>query len=520
MEFPRASGVLVHPTSFPGPHGIGDLGESAFRFVDWLVRAGQRLWQVLPLCPTGHGNSPYAAPSAFAGNPLLISLSWLAGDGLLDSSEIVTEGDAASQEVDVARVIAFKSPLLRRAFERFSETGAGNQRTEFEIFCRDEAGWLDDYALFMAVKDEHQGAPWIEWPRAIALRQPGSIGLWTQRLKDDIRYHQFIQFQFRRQWTELRRYANDRDVRVIGDLPIFVAHDSADVWSNRHLFRLDDNGQPTVVAGVPPDAFTDAGQRWGNPLFAWDRMANDGFAWWIHRVRTTLSLVDFLRIDHFRAFAAAWVVPREAPTAASGRWERGPGASIFTALRNALGDLPFIVEDLGLITDDVVALREELLLPGMKVLQFAFDSGPANAYLPHNYHPDCVVYTATHDNQTTIGWMQSRPDWERRAIQRYLGRDGSDISWDLIRLALGSVANIAVVPLQDVMRLGDEARMNTPGRATGNWGWRYSSQQLADDLAEGLADLTSTYGRRATSGQPSGFNPYDYTAPATAHPLH
>ena len=519
MDPSRTAGVLAHPTSLPGPHGIGDLGESAFRFVDWLVLAGQRVWQVLPLGPTGYGDSPYAAPSAFAGNPLLVSLHWLAGDGLLDPADVDHPPDFPPHEVDFARVIAYKLPLLRRAFDRFRAGAGAAHRPDFEAFVRDQAAWLDDYALFMALKRAHDDAPWVDWEPEIALRQPDAVARWRDRLRDDVRFHQFVQFQFRRQWSELRRSANERALRIVGDLPIFVAHDSADVWAHRDLFRLDPSGRPSVVAGVPPDAFTADGQLWGNPLFAWDAMAASGYQWWIDRARSALSLVDLLRIDHFRGFAAAWAVPASDPTAAVGRWERGPGTAVFDALRHALGDLPFLVEDLGLITPDVVALREQLGLPGMKVLQFAFDGGPANAYLPHNHTCDCVVYPGTHDNQTTIGWFHSRPDWERQAIQRYLGHDGSDIAWDLIRLALASVADTAIVPLQDVMRLGDEARMNTPGRQTGNWGWRFLPHQLHPGLAAGLAELTATYGRRADH-RDGGFNPFDYTAPGTAHPLH
>ena len=520
MELPRASGVLGHPTSFPGPHGIGDLGEAAFRFVDWLVLAGQRLWQVLPLGPTGYGDSPYASPSAFAGNPLLISLHWLAGDGLLEHGDVDASADFNPHEVDYGRVIDFKLPLLRRAFDRFRRGAASGQRADFATFCHVHAGWLDDYALFMALTDALGGAVWTDWPEEIALRQPGAVTRWQDRLREEVRFRQFVQFQFRRQWAELRRYANERDVRIVGDIPIFVAHNSADVWAHRELFRLDPRGRPTVVAGVPPDAFTDEGQLWGNPLFDWNALEATGFAWWLDRVRSALSLVDLVRIDHFRGFAAAWAVPVAAPTAAGGRWERGPGATIFAAMRLEFGDLPFLVEDLGLITPDVVALREDLGLPGMKVLQFAFDSGPSNAYLPHNYRRECVVYPGTHDNQTTIGWFQSRPEAERQAIQRYLGHDGSDIAWDLIRLALASVADTAILPLQDVMRLGDEARMNTPGRAMGNWGWRYLSHQLHPGLAAGLGELTATYGRRAAPEGPQGVDPFDYTAPGTRHPLH
>ncbi len=518
MEWPRASGVLVHPTSFPGPHGVGDLGEGAFRFVDWLEQSRQRWWQVLPLGPSGPGDSPYASPSAFAGNPLLVSLRWLAGDGLLEAADLEA-GGFAEHEVDHGRVEAFKGPRLRRAFDRFRRGAASGQRPAFEVFREEQAGWLDDYALFMALKADHGGAAWTSWPEEVALRQPSALAAARERLRDEVRFQQFAQFQFRRQWSELRRYANERGVRIIGDLPIFVAHDSADVWAHPELFRLDEQGRPRVVAGVPPDAFTDAGQLWGNPLYDWAVAASTGYAWWLDRVRSALSLVDLLRIDHFRGFAAAWVVPAAAETAAGGHWERGPGAAVFAAMAAQLGDLPFLVEDLGLITDDVVELRRELGLPGMKVLQFAFGEGPDNPYLPHNYESNCVVYPATHDNQTTIGWFQSRSEAERHSIQRYLGKDGSDIAWDLIRLALSSVAETAILPLQDVMRFGDEARMNTPGRGEGNWRWRYQPHQLHPGLAAGLGELTTTYGRAAAAPRERGYDPFDYTAPSSAHPL-
>lgn len=519
MRSARASGVLAHPTSFPGRHGIGDLGPGAFRFVDWLTVAGQRLWQVMPLSPTGFGDSPYASPSAFAGNPLLISLDWLAGDGLLDRQDVDESPDFRDYEVEFGRVISYKLPLLRRAFDRFRAGAAVDQRAAFETFCEAESSWLNDHALFMAVKDAHGGRAWTEWEEGIRLRQPEAVTRWTRDLTGEVRYHKFVQFQFRRQWQELKRYANERDVQSIGDIPIFVAHDSVDVWAHRHLFRLDDQGVPTVVAGVPPDPFSETGQLWGNPVYDWNAMAADGYAWWIDRVRAMRDVVDIVRIDHFRGFAAAWVVPAGDPTAAGGRWERGPGAAIFDAIRSALGDVPFIIEDLGVITPDVNALRDEMGFPGMKVLQFAFEDDPDNPYLPHNYTENVVVYTATHDNQTTIGWFQSRREAERHAVQRYIGSDGSDIAWDLIRLALASVADTAVLALQDVMRLGDEARMNTPGQPSGNWAWRYLPHQLHDGLAAGLGELTAVYGRRRRPERVTGRNPYDYTTSDTQHPL-
>ncbi|HEU0113437.1 MAG TPA: 4-alpha-glucanotransferase, partial [Thermomicrobiales bacterium] len=389
---PRASGVLVHPTSFPGRHGIGDLGDAAFRFVDWLVIAGQRFWQVLPLNPIGPGHSPYASPSAFAANALLISLDWLAGDGLLTAADVDEHPPFSSHEVDFPAVAAFKTDRLRRAFAAFAAGHAPDRRAAFDAFTERNAHWLADYALFEALKDAHGGGSWTNWEPGLVHRKPAALARARAALADDVRFHQWVQFQIRRQWDELHRYANDRDVRIIGDLPIFVAHDSADVWAHQDLFRLGADGQPAIVAGVPPDAFTDQGQLWGNPLYDWPANRQTGYAWWIDRVRATLELVDLIRIDHFRGFLAAWGVPAEAHTAAAGRWVRGPGEAIFDAMKAALGALPFIVEDLGLITPDVVKLRTDLGLPGMKVLQFAFDTGPDNAYLPHNYERDCVVY--------------------------------------------------------------------------------------------------------------------------------
>jgi 4-alpha-glucanotransferase len=520
MNRTRYSGVICHPTSFPGPHGIGDFGEAAFRFVDWMARGAQRRWQILPLGPIGLGNSPYASPSAFAGNTLLISLPWLAGDGLLDAASLADPPPFATAYVDYDAARAYKLPRLREAFDRFRRGAASDQRPPFHAFCMTHEGWLADYALFMSLKDAYGGAPWYDWPPEIALREPEAIQAVRERLQDEIRFHQFAQFHFARQWSELKRHANRHEIAIVGDLPIFVAYDSADVWAHRDLFRVSADGRPLEVAGVPPDAFSRDGQLWGNPVYDWQRNAETGYAWWTDRVRSALEQVDILRIDHFRAFAASWVVPADALTAAAGHWERGPGRHIFDAMERVLGPLPFIVEDLGLITPDVRALREELGFPGMAVLQFAFDSGAGNAYLPHNYDPNVVVYTGTHDNQTTIGWFRSLPDWVRASVQRYLGRDGSDIAWDLIRAALGSVADLAILPLQDVMRLDDSSRMNTPGSAFGNWAWRYAPHQLHEGLADGLRELTETFGRLGAPEPQRDFDPFDYTAPGTTHALH
>lgn len=517
MTFPRESGILLHPTSLPGPHGIGDFGESAFRFVDWLADAGQRLWQIMPLGPTGYGDSPYSSPSAFAGNPLLVSLAWLQGDGLLDEQDLADTPAFPDDHVDFGLVTAFKDRMLRRSYIRFTSSAGDRQRAEFGRFCAEEAWWLDDYALFMAFKGTEGMRSWQDWDEPIRLRNESAIADAVEQLAPEIAFARYVQFQFQRQWLGLRRYANDRGIRIVGDIPIFVAEDSADVWANRAQFKIDAAGRALAVAGVPPDPFSATGQIWGNPLYDWRTMRNDGFLWWRQRIGRTIRLVDIVRIDHFRAFAAAWVVPAGSDTAATGHWERSPGGEVFTAIRRDFGDVPIIIEDLGVITPDVISLREILGFPGMNVLQFAFEDDPSNVYLPHNYRRDSVVYTATHDNQTTIGWFASRSDRERQAIQRYLGRDGADIAWDLIRVALSSVANTAILAMQDVLRLGDEARMNVPGQALGNWSWRCESHQLTVGLAHGLRNLTWLYGRAADGEARRSPNPWDYTIPGGAH---
>ncbi|HEV2066721.1 MAG TPA: 4-alpha-glucanotransferase [Thermomicrobiales bacterium] len=517
MRFPRESGILLHPTSLPGPHGIGDFGPSAFRFIDWLEAAGQRLWQVMPLGPTGYGDSPYASPSAFAGNPLLISLPWLHGDGLLTDQDLAGAPAFAEDHVEFEAVAAFKGDLLRRAFDAFRRGAASELRGEFEQFSQDQRYWLDSYALFMAVKRAHGMASWHDWDEPIRLRSRNSVEEWSNREAQEIRFQKFVQFLFNRQWLNLKAYANARGVRVIGDIPIFVAEDSADVWSAQALFKLDSTGVATEVAGVPPDPFSDTGQIWGNPVYDWETMRKDDFGWWSARIGRMLTTVDVVRIDHFRGFAAAWLVPAGAATAAEGHWERAPGGDVFAAIRRAHGDLPIIIEDLGVITPDVISLREVLGFPGMNVLQFAFEHNPANVYLPHNYRPDAVVYTATHDNQTTVGWFQSRSPEDRAAVQRYLGRDGSDIAWDVIRVALASVAQTAILSMQDVLRLDDRARMNVPGKPEGNWSWRCREDQLASDLATGLRDMTWLYGRLGDLNATSDPNPWDYTHPHSGH---
>ena len=495
MEWTRVSGILLHPTSFPGRYGIGDLGDNAYRFVDWLAQAGQKVWQTLALGPTGYADSPYASFSAFAGNPMLVSPDKLVEDGDLSPADVANVPPFPADRVDFGWVIQYKTVLLHRAADRFFTRAAPQAQAEFELFCQQNQHWLDDYALFMAVKAEHEMVLWTQWEPDIALRKPQAVAAWREKASNEIRFHKYVQFQFFRQWQALREYANAHGVQMMGDIPIFVAHDSADVWANRDLFYMDERGEPTVIAGVPPDYFSPTGQRWGNPLYRWDLMHERGYAWWIDRVRHTFNMVDILRIDHFRGFEAYWEIPAKEPTAVVGRWVEGPGAKLFHALQDALGALPIVAEDLGVVTPGVVALREQFNFPGMKVLQFAFDSDATNPYLPFNFDHDCLVYTGTHDNNTTRGWYDVAPEKIRDHLRLFLGVNGHDISWDMIRLALMSVADIAIVPLQDVLGLGGEARMNLPGEPSGNWQWRYRSGALTDFLASRLRALTEMYGR-------------------------
>jgi len=495
MNFPRSSGILLHPTSLPGRFGIGDLGREAYRFVDFLAGAGQKLWQIMPLGPTGYGDSPYQCFSTFAGNPLLINPDELIEESALTPSDLDGLPALPEHRVDYGPVISFKQSLLKRSFERFQTRPWSSRQAAFWAFCQRNAAWLDDYALFMALKEAHHNAVWTAWEPDIAARRPAAIRAWTRQLEGVILAHKYMQYQFFRQWAALKEYANARGIRIVGDVPIFVAHDSADVWAHPDQFYLDEHGQPTVVAGVPPDFFSETGQLWGNPLYRWDVMAGEGYAWWIARLRATLALVDIVRLDHFRGFEGYWEVPAGEPTAVKGRWVKGPGADLFRAIERALGPVPIIAEDLGVITPEVEALRDEFGFPGMKVLQFAFGTTPADKFLPHNYPRNCVVYTGTHDNDTTLGWFQTAPPHERMAVLKYTGSDGSRINWDLIRLALASVADMAIIPLQDVLSLGGEARMNLPGRASGNWAWRFTADQLTPEIQDRLRELTQVYGR-------------------------
>ena len=499
MRFVRSSGVLVHPTSFPSRYGVGDLGDAAYRFVDFLVEARQSLWQILPLGPTGYADSPYQCFSAFAGNPLLISPDRLVAEGYLPGTAVSYVPPFPSEIVDYGPVIAYKTSLLTQAYEHFSANGTADQREAFAQFCTEHAHWLDDFALFMAVKNyhaDHEGGVWNTWPTDIARREPQAMAHWSEKLAEAVNRHKFWQFLFFNQWLTLKQYANERGIQIVGDIPIFVAYDSADVWANPDLFFLHEDGSPQLIAGVPPDYFSETGQRWGNPLYRWARMAKQGYAWWVKRLQMTFTQADIVRIDHFRGFDAYWEIPAEEPTAMKGRWVKGPGADFFRQMREQLGDLPIIAEDLGVITPEVRFLRDHFDFPGMKILQFAFGGERNSDFLPHNFAtPNCVVYTGTHDNDTTIGWYNSANEWERDHIRRYLAVDGRNIAWDMIRLAWMSVADTAVATMQDLMQLGTEARMNFPGKTGGYWRWRYTPEMLRQNITHRLLELTELYGR-------------------------
>lgn len=495
MKYERASGVLLHPTSLPGPYGIGDLGPEAYRWIDFLAEMGCSLWQVLPLGPTGYGDSPYQCFSAFAGNPYLISPQVLLKEKLLKPGDLAGAEGFPSDRVDFGAVISWKLSLLDRAFDCFDQSAESDIKDEFVLFQAEESSWLDDFTLFMALKDAHGGAPWTTWEPTLRDRRPVALAAARQKYTLAIQRQAFRQFLFYRQWAKLRQYATSKNIRIIGDIPIFVAHDSADVWAHPELFYLDSRGNPLVVAGVPPDYFSPTGQLWGNPLYRWKTHAAAGYPWWLARIKAVLKQVEIIRLDHFRGFAGYWEVPAGLPTAEKGRWVPGPGADFFTCVRQALGDLPLIAEDLGEITPDVIALRDQFDLPGMKIFQFAFSSGPEDKFLPHNYPRHCVVYTGTHDNDTTLGWFKSAPDEERDFSLRYLGRDGQDFTWDMIRAVWASVATFALAPMQDLLNLDTGARMNFPGRPSGNWSWRMPADALTDELLERLKEFNYLYSR-------------------------
>ncbi len=502
MRFDRASGIILHPTSLPGKYGIGDLGIEAFQWIDFLVESGTRLWQVLPLGPTGYGDSPYQCFSAFAGNPYLISPEKMLAEGFLHEKDLADQPDFPSDRVDFGTIIPWKLELLDRAYQHFKTNATAKLKKSLSEFQEEQNYWLNDFALFMALKEAHSGAPWPTWEAPLRQRQPQALDKARQKYADAIQRQIFRQFVFFRQWSLLRQYANENGIKIIGDVPIFVAHDSADVWAHPELFYMDQSGNPTVVAGVPPDYFSPTGQLWGNPLYRWEVHARDGYSWWKARLKAVLQLVDIIRLDHFRGFAGYWEVPANLPTAEIGRWVPGPAVDFFNHLQTALGDLPLLAEDLGVITPDVVELREKFQLPGMKIFQFAFSTDATDRFLPHNYPQNSVTYTGTHDNDTSLGWFRSTLEEERDYLRRYLGRDDHNIVWEMMRAIWSSVAMFAIAPMQDVLNLGTQARMNFPGRPSGNWSWRMPEDALTEHLKERLLEYNQIYGRCAWERKP------------------
>lgn len=498
MELPRSCGILLHITSLPGKYGIGDLGEGAYEFVDFLQETGQTIWQVLPLGPTGYGNSPYQANSSFAGNPLLVSLDRLIEVGWLAEEDLLPDPGFDDRVVNYGPVIEYHNEALNKSFARFMRDASPEDSADFEAFCEDNAGWLDDYALFAALKDSHGLKPWWEWPIGQRLREPDAVETASSMLEEDIRLHQYRQWLFYTQWGALRSYANEQGILLMGDIPIFVAHDSADAWCNRDIFYFDDEGNLTVVAGVPPDYFSPTGQRWGNPLYRWDMLRDDGYRWWKERLKATLKLVDLVRIDHFRGFEQYWEVPAEEETAENGEWVDGPKAHFFKAMQDAFGsDLPIVAEDLGVITEEVEELRDTFDFPGMKILQFAFnEEAEPTDYQPHSFeNPSCIVYTGTHDNDTTWGWWNDLDKKVKDHVQAYMGVV-HDPPRDLMRLGMMSVARAAIIPLQDILGLGTEARMNYPGNEEGIWWrWRFQSEELTGEIRSMLGTMTRLFGR-------------------------
>jgi 4-alpha-glucanotransferase len=498
MPFPRTAGILLHPTSLPSRGGIGDFGPAAYSFVDSLAAARQGVWQVLPLGPLGYGNSPYSSISAFAGNPLLISLERLADHGWIDRSKLPPSYSALASgtgPVEYDQVFTAKMPLLFEAGRKFINSASSSARHRFERFCSDNAWWLDDFVLFDGLRAQQRSASWHEWPTELAHRAPAALERMRKELAADLKIRKALQFAFYEQWQALRRYCSERSVRIVGDVAIFVSYDSADVWTHRELFQLNAALEPEVVSGVPPDFFSKTGQRWGNPLYRWDVMKARGYDWWVQRLRRATQSCDYIRLDHFRGFDQFWEIPASDPTAINGRWVDGPRDDLFIKLREALGGLPFLAEDLGYITPEVHALRERLQIPGIAVLQFGFNDEGAHMYLPHRAAGK-VIYTGTHDNDTTVGWFQSgASDNERRNAEAYLGHCEDGIHWAFIRAAQNSVAELALIPLQDVLGLGSEARMNTPSLPAGNWKWRFAPGQFTAELAAKLALLAEVTDR-------------------------
>ena len=495
MEQNRAGGILLHPTSLAGPDGIGDLGPGAFHWIDFLSQTGCQFWQILPLGPTGYGDSPYQCFSAFAGNPYIISAAALLDQGLLTRSDLEDRPDFPMERVEYGPVIDWKVKILHRAFNNFKKSDFPVFQKEFAAFSDSEKEWLAPFIVFMAIKAQEGGVSWDHWPEPLRQRDPMTMREFEKAHTEEIEFQAFTQFLFYQQWQAVRAYAHQKGIRIIGDIPIFVAYDSADVWVNKSLFYLDEQGLPEVVAGVPPDYFSETGQLWGNPLYNWDVHKSQDYAWWLKRLQVVLNQVDIVRLDHFRGFEAYWEVPFGNPTAVHGRWVKGPGIDFFNVVKEKLGDLPIIAEDLGLITPGVTAMRDAFNLPGMKILQFAFASDPDDEFLPHNYPIKCVAYTGTHDNNTTRGWYDKAPERERDLCRRYLARSGQDISWSMVRALWSSTAAWVLAPMQDFLSLGDWARMNYPGSPSGNWVWRMHPDALSEGLVYRLHETNYLYGR-------------------------
>lgn len=493
----RYSGILLHPTSLPSQYGIGDMGQGAYEFVDFLEKAGQTLWQVLPLGPTGYGDSPYQSYSVFAGQTLLISPEKLEEQGLLSRDVLNAHPSFDAKQVKYGDVLNWKTEIFTKAYEAFLKTEDKELLNAYEAFLKEHAFWVDDYAFYMAMRSENGNQGWLTWDKELQKPTAKIRKEWEEKLADKIGYQKFLQFEFYKQWGELKAYANEKGISIVGDMPIFVSVDSSDVWANKELFALDSKGYPTEVAGVPPDYFSATGQLWGNPLYDWKEHKKQGYKWWIARIKTQFTQVDYLRIDHFRGFESYWAVPAGEETAVNGQWKKGPGVELFNAIKKELGDdMQIFAEDLGVITPEVEVLRDECGFPGMKVLQFGFEAWPHDPFYPHNFKTtNCICYTGTHDNDTTIGWYGSVKEEARDRVRRYLNCDGGNVSWDFIRLAMSSIAKYAIYPMQDVLKLGSEARMNVPGVLGANWAWRFEKEDLQEWHAIELKKMTQLFNR-------------------------
>ncbi len=501
MNYRRSAGILLHPTSLPSNYGIGDFGKDAFSFVDFLSETKQSLWQILPLGPTGYGNSPYQCFSAFAGNPLLISPEKLKEENLLSENDFEPITNSNPHFIDYGEVINYKYSILKKAYNNFKKNSESN---EMKKFREENKYWIEDFAFFMALKNYHGGEVWSKWEKDIAFRKKDAMKLWKEKLQDEILFHEFIQFIFFKQWKEIKHYANNKGIKIIGDVPIYIAYDSADLWANRNLFTVDDNGKLEFVAGVPPDYFSKTGQLWGNPLYKWDVLEKNNFDWWVKRISKMLELVDIIRIDHFRGFEAYYKIPGDAPTAEHGEWVKAPGEKLFMTIIKKLGDVPILAEDLGIITKEVNELRNKFNFPGMKILQFAFGKSGEKRFLPHNHEKNCVVYTGSHDNDTTKGFFRKEKEINSdvfKHAQFYMNYYGDDMCTALIRLAYSSAADIVIIPMQDILNLDSDARMNFPGKPDGNWTWRFSWSQINDDIKNKITKLVMLYERYPTGDE-------------------